>query len=345
LKKEPVIDVIEPTEIKLKTLNAEKRILLGAVLIPDKLILRKVNGQEFNIVFDKETIRLSMENFARQGYHNNSTIEHDEAMKLSNVSFVEMWIKEDLIHDKSAMYGLEEPVGTMYAALKVNDDKVWEDYVKTGKVKGFSIDGFFEMEKINLNKFEMSVENEQTFIDKIIAGVKLAFSGKPVEVNLGSMTANNGELTFNFEGDMVTAGTTVLSMKLPDGTDAPVPDGEYMMEDGTTWVVAGSIPTEVKPATADQAPAAMGENPQAAPASAPVIKSEKQTSEVFYQLATTLGQEMETKLAAFKAEIMEAIESKTESVSLTKAKPEQPEEEPKTAKERLARKLNNSKTA
>jgi hypothetical protein len=28
-------------------------------------------------------------------------------------------------------------------AIKVNNDVLWEDYVKTGQVKGFSIEGYF----------------------------------------------------------------------------------------------------------------------------------------------------------------------------------------------------------
>jgi hypothetical protein len=40
--------------------------------------------------------------------------------------------------------------GTWFGLMKVNNDEIWNDYVKTGKVKGFSIDGVFDMEKVNL---------------------------------------------------------------------------------------------------------------------------------------------------------------------------------------------------
>ena len=59
---------------------------------------------------------------------------------IPNVTFVETWIKEDEVHDKSVLYGFNEPVGTLYGLMKVNNDEIWNDYVKTGKVKGFSID-------------------------------------------------------------------------------------------------------------------------------------------------------------------------------------------------------------
>jgi hypothetical protein len=137
-------------ELKLATINEEQRILLGAVLIPNQPIYRNQDGQEFNIVFPAETIKQVQQNFSRQGYLNNSTIEHS-GQQINDVTFVETWIKEDEVHDKSVRYGFNEPVGTWFAAMKVNNDEIWNDYVKTGKVKGFSIDGVFDLEKINLN--------------------------------------------------------------------------------------------------------------------------------------------------------------------------------------------------
>ena len=44
---------------------------------------------------------------------------------------------------KSRKYGLNMPVGTWMVSMKVNNEDVWKDYVKTGKVKGFSIEGYF----------------------------------------------------------------------------------------------------------------------------------------------------------------------------------------------------------
>ena len=138
-------------EIKLATVSDEKRIVVGPVLIPNQLILRKhpTTGDPFNIFFDAETIKHIQENFVSKSYQNNSTIEHDGEL-IKDVSFVETWIKEDDVHDKSVLYGFDQPIGTMFAMQKVKNDDVWNDYIKTGKVKGFSIDGVFDLEKINL---------------------------------------------------------------------------------------------------------------------------------------------------------------------------------------------------
>ena len=79
--------------------------------------------------------------FLMKGNQNNSTLEH--SLPLNGLSLVESWIVEDDVKDKSRLYGMEVPVGTWMGSVKVNNEEVWNDYVKTGKVKGFSIEGYF----------------------------------------------------------------------------------------------------------------------------------------------------------------------------------------------------------
>ena len=45
------------------------------------------------------------------------------------------------------------PIGTWMGTMKVNNDDVWNDYVKEGKVKGFSIEGYFA-DKLKMSKQE-----------------------------------------------------------------------------------------------------------------------------------------------------------------------------------------------
>jgi hypothetical protein len=127
--------------IELKELNKEKQILLGALLIPNKPIYRKSGDDEYYIYFSKETVEKASQMYLMKGNQNNSTLEHQ--YELSGLSLVESWIVEDEVHDKSRKYGMNVPVGTWMGAVKVNNSEVWNDYVKTGKVKGFSIEGYF----------------------------------------------------------------------------------------------------------------------------------------------------------------------------------------------------------
>ena len=79
--------------------------------------------------------------FLQQGKQNNSTLEHQH--KLNGLSLVESWIVEDPKMDKTKLYGMELPQGTWVGAVKVNNEQVWNEFVKTGRVKGFSIEGYF----------------------------------------------------------------------------------------------------------------------------------------------------------------------------------------------------------
>tara|TARA_B110000503_G_scaffold58972_1_gene94232 strand:+ start:1080 stop:1670 length:591 start_codon:yes stop_codon:yes gene_type:complete len=146
-------------EVQFAKKDAEKRILMGAALIPNKPIYRKSGEEEFYVYFTKETIRRASEMFFQNGNQNQSTLEHEA--ELQGLSVVESWIVEDEQKDKSRIYGLEMPVGTWMVSMKVNNDDVWNNYVKTGKVKGFSIEGFF-VDKVNFAKQEMNEEEAAT---------------------------------------------------------------------------------------------------------------------------------------------------------------------------------------
>jgi len=44
------------------------------------------------------------------------------------------------------------PKGTWMVSVKVNNEEVWEEFVKTGRVKGFSIEGYFTDNSIDLKR-------------------------------------------------------------------------------------------------------------------------------------------------------------------------------------------------
>jgi hypothetical protein len=52
------------------------------------------------------------------------------------------------------------PIGSWVGTVKVNNDVIWRDYVKTGIVKGFSIEGYFADLKQNTEEAELSEEIE-----------------------------------------------------------------------------------------------------------------------------------------------------------------------------------------
>ena len=133
--------VLSSQQVKLAEINKEKRILMGPALIPNKKIYRRSGDKEYYITFSEETVRKASQLFLSRGKQNNSTLEHEET--LEDLSVVESWIIEDDKADKSRAYGLNLPIGTWMVSVKVNNDEIWQEFVKTERVKGFSIEGFF----------------------------------------------------------------------------------------------------------------------------------------------------------------------------------------------------------
>lgn len=323
-------------ELKLATINEEQRILLGAVLIPNQPIYRNQDGQEFNIVFPAETIKQVQQNFSRQGYLNNSTIEHS-GQQINDVTFVETWIKEDEVHDKSVRYGFNEPVGTWFAAMKVNNDEIWNDYVKTGKVKGFSIDGVFDLEKINLNsEYSMNLESIVNAIKDGFASVKLSNETEQVEavaITMATMMLKDGVTVL--EAESFEAGMPVMIVA-ENGDKVPAPIGEHELEDGRILVITEEgIIAEIKEMEAETEVEVTIEQ-----------DVEMSNDDLVKQIVTSMSVEVAKQIEAIRTELSAQIaEVKTTQVDVkasTKAKPEVKEVSNTNVKMTRTQKIQNN---
>ena len=132
---------LKSQEIKFAEVDKERKVLIGPLLTPNKPIYRTSDQGEYYIYFSRKTVLKASQMFLKNGKQKNSTLEHKEP--LEGLTLVESWIVEDKEKDKSALYDMDVPLGTWMGTVKVDNDEVWEDYVKTGKVKGFSIEGYF----------------------------------------------------------------------------------------------------------------------------------------------------------------------------------------------------------
>ena len=149
----------QQSSIKLEN---EKRLLIGAALVPNKPIYRNVNGNEFYISFDETTIEKLAQDFLANDYQHNITVDHQE--EANDIVIVESWIKTSE-NDKSVSYGLNEPIGTWFIGMKVNNDEIWQR-IKDGFYKGFSIEAVVGLDElINNNNLQLSMDKE--FIDKL----------------------------------------------------------------------------------------------------------------------------------------------------------------------------------
>ena len=170
-------------ELQLKEVNKEKRILMGAALIPDKSIYRRNDkGDEYYIYFSKDTVRKASELFFKRSNHKNATYEHKQPIE--GMTIVESWIVENTKKDKSAHYGLNVPEGTWMVSMKVDNDEIYEK-AKKGEVKGFSIEGYFadklDMSSQSIEEYERQLTIEE--LKEIISEEKLeSYSDYPEAV-------------------------------------------------------------------------------------------------------------------------------------------------------------------
>ena len=154
-------------KVLLAEVSSDKRILMGAALIPDKPIYRNMGGEEFYIYFSKETVAKAAEMFFKNNNQSNATLEHSE--KLEGMTVFESWLVENPQLDKSRQYGLDVPAGTWMVSMKVDDENIWQDFVKNNKVFGFSIEGQFANALVS-ESFEQQFSDQK--LDKALQNVK-----------------------------------------------------------------------------------------------------------------------------------------------------------------------------
>ena len=229
-------------QIEFAAQDKERQIVMGAALIPKKQIIRVDDkGEEYYGFFSEETVRRGMELFMMDGNIDKHTFEHTDVV--NGCVVVESWIVEDTNNDKSNLYGFNAPKGTWMVSIKVNNKVIWDEFVKTGIVQGFSIEGYFT-EGANKSKDETlsiveSNKMKKTVFNTIVSEIKQKMFG---EVKLAEAKLADGSTIFT-PAEEFAAGVEV-QMEI-DGEMQPVADGEWELETGEILVVAGGVVGEI----------------------------------------------------------------------------------------------------
>jgi len=308
--------------VKFAKVDEEQRILMGLVLQPDQLIYRvDEDGNEFEMFFSAETIKDFSQNFFQSGFQLNSKLEHDEPIE--GVTFVESWLVENPKVDKSAAFGLEYPKGSWLVSMKVDNDDIWNNYIKTGELKGFSIDGMVELEEVNFkSNIQMSKSNKN-----ILALLKQIVSGaeQEVEVTLGSV--KSGELDIQFDGESLEVGTAVFLIA-DESEKVSLADGTYKIDEGGEIVVKDGLVESMSEAEAEEEVAPDAEEVVDAELEEEVIEevnadeeSMKVIKEILDDMFKAYAESMEIKMSALDAKLetltSENVELKEQVVTLS----------------------------
>lgn len=134
-------------EFTFKEANKEQRIVTGAAMIPNYLMGRidKATGIEYRGFFSEKSIRNYFLNFLSLG-DRKFNIEHSQEIFAGAKLLETYFLSEDLKNKKFSDY----PNGTGMISLQL-DEPTWNDYIKTGKVTGFSIEAFLDLIPVNFS--------------------------------------------------------------------------------------------------------------------------------------------------------------------------------------------------
>lgn len=142
---------------EFKTIDEEKRIVMGPIMVANLPIYRKdpKTHEEFLVVFYPEDIDALTQKHFKQKLNDQTNPDHKRDLAFDGVFMYQAWIinKELGINVPKGFNDL--PDGSLFGIFKVDNDAVWED-VKSGKYKGFSIEGKFNREPmLNLTDDEI----------------------------------------------------------------------------------------------------------------------------------------------------------------------------------------------
>jgi hypothetical protein len=173
----------EKHNLTFAKVDEEKRMLVSPALIPNKQIFRydPQKDQEYYVYFSPETVRRASELYLKHNNHHKATYEHQD--RVSGVLTTESWIIEDSKKDKSTLYGFSLPKGTWMVKMKIENDELWQE-IKSGNLKGLSIEGYFIDKMQEMSKVEPTDEEILIALNEIIKESKTELKAEKVELGL-----------------------------------------------------------------------------------------------------------------------------------------------------------------
>ena len=149
----------KPYEFKM-ALQEDQRIITAPVIVADLPIYRQVEGKEFYVVYKKETNMQILQKYMLDGNQRKVKLTHDTSDLSKGVFVFEVFIS-DASRGIKQPEGFDLPDGTIFCSMKINNDDIWKR-VKSGEVKGISLEGFFDLEQeieLSENEIEAIIKN------------------------------------------------------------------------------------------------------------------------------------------------------------------------------------------
>ena len=236
------------SEEKMYFSNEEKRIIYAPAMIPNKMIFRNnIQGEPANVFYTAETIEKLQQNYFRNKGNFSTNLDHADN-NIEGVFPFESWIVQNKEIDKSKDMGFDVPNGTWMMGHKIDNDSVWNDYIKTGKIDGLSIEASLLHKEQLINKVNMSK------LDAVIEAIKQVFSAEETETVVE------------------TAEVEMAEDKKEDSEEAPIEDATKEAENPEEMV--DELPAEEAEDSEDEATVVEGDDMEELKAENEALKAE-----------------------------------------------------------------------
>lgn len=323
---------------KFEVINEEKRIVMGAAMIPDLPIYRRDERGEYYAIFKKETIKALVQKLFKENKHNNFNEQHN-AFKILDDVFIYQSFITDAELGISAPSGFENVAdGTWFIAAKVENDEAWAKVKEEGLLKGFSVEGVFDLEPYNFRKMnKLNLESVISTLKSVFADAEVE---ETVEQKFEEATLVDGTIV-KWEGELAEGVALVVVM--PEG-EVAAPDGIHELSDGTVVETAGGLVVNIEAIDAQKEEEkeeemydneftsemvneliekAVAKYAEAFTASLDLIKSENESLKVELAEIKSSKEELKNEFSSTLNKVGEELEEIVKSESATASKPQE----------------------
>ena len=323
---------------KFEVINEEKRIVMGAAMIPDLPIYRRDERGEYYAIFKKETIKALVQKLFKENKHNNFNEQHN-AFKILDDVFIYQSFITDAELGITAPSGFENVAdGTWFIAAKVENDEAWAKVKEEGLLKGFSVEGVFDLEPYKFKKMnKLNLESVISTLKSVFADAEVE---ETVEQKFEEATLVDGTIV-KWEGELAEGVALVVVM--PEG-EVAAPDGIHELSDGTVVETAGGLVVNIEAIDAQKEEEkeeemydneftsemvneliekAVAKYAEAFTASLDLIKSENESLKVELAEIKSAKEELKNEFSSTLNKVGEELEEIVKSESATASKPQE----------------------
>lgn len=226
----------------------DKQIITGPAMIPNIPIYRNDDGFEYEVYFTEADIEIIVRKFMKEQRTLGINYMHEKNSQVKDAVIVEYWFITDKANDKSNSFKYDLPVGTFMVSMYIKDKTYWNENIKSGKVKGFSIEGYLNMD-LELKKHKEKIAfmiSKQKFEEVTTASGNKLFVDGTVAVDTYVYSAESQVILVDGKQSTIQYPIWNEIIELKDGTILTIADGKILEIGKKDETVSTEVPVENK---------------------------------------------------------------------------------------------------